>query len=497
MPGFLYRRLRARSQSHRDDGLTRREMIARTLAGSAGLLLSDRLVRATASQARSTAPRVLIVGGGFAGLAAAVELHAAGYDVHVFESRTRLGGRVVSFHDLAPGATVEGGGELVGSNHPAWLSYARRFGLDFIDVPDDDGNAPVVIDGRALSAHEADALWHEIEGGYAALNTLAAPVDAAAPWTSPDAVALDRATVAEWLERAPLSPLARRALDAEFAADNGVETAWQSQLGNLAQIKGGGLERYWTDSEVFRCKGGNQQLAEKLAGALPSGTVRRNAVVTAIVTTDRLARVTLRDGTTLEGDAVVLAVPPSVWPRIAIEPPLPSALRPQMGTNVKYLALVRSRFWPRANITADWLSNGPPQLTWEATANQPSAMAVLTSFAGGEAAETCRSWRPADRANGYLRRLEVAYREIAREFVKGRFMDWPSDAWTRASYSFPAPGEVTTVGPILASGLGRLHFAGEHVCPAFVGYMEGALESGIAVAKRLAAADGIVRPDAA
>jgi monoamine oxidase len=42
-----------------------------------------------------------------------------------------------------------------------------------------------------------------------------------------------------------------------------------------------------------------------------------------------------------------------------------------------------------------------------------------------------------------------------------------------------------------------LHFAGEHVCPAFVGYMEGALESGIAVAKRLAAADGIVRPDAA
>jgi monoamine oxidase len=473
-------------------------MIARTLAGSAGLLLSDRFLAAAGSQARASAPRVLIVGGGFAGLAAAVELHAAGYDVHVFEARSRLGGRVVSFQDFAPGATVEGGGELIGSNHPAWLAYARRFGLEFLDVPDDeDGNAPVVIDGHALSARDADALWHEIEGAYAALNTLAAPIDAAAPWSSPDAAALDRATVGEWIAAARLSPLARRALDAEFAADNGVETAWQSQLGNLAQIKGGGLERYWTDSEVFRCKGGNQQLADKLAGALPTGALRRDAAVSAIVTTDRLARVTLRDGTSIEGDAVVLAVPPSVWPRIAIDPPLPAALRPQMGTNVKYLALVRSRFWERAHITAEWLSDGPPQLTWEATANQPGEMAVLTSFAGGQAAETCREWRPAERANRYLRRLEVAYREVAREFVKGRFMDWPSQPWTRASYSFPAPGEVTTVGPMLAAGFGRLHFAGEHVCPAFVGYMEGALESGIAVAKRLAAADGLVRPDAA
>jgi monoamine oxidase len=497
MPGFLYRRLRTRTQPHHGPGLTRREMIARTLAGSAGLLLSDRFVRAASSQARSTAPRALIVGGGFAGLAAAVELHAAGYDVHVFEARRRLGGRVVSFRDFAPGATVEGGGELIGANHPAWLSYARRFDLGFIDVPDDDGDAPVVLDGRALSAHEADALWHEIDGAYAALNALAAPVDANAPWRSPGAEALDRATVGEWLARARLSPLARRALDAEFAADNGVETAWQSQLGNLAQIKGGGLERYWTDSEVFRCNGGNQQLANKLASALPAGAVRHDAAVSAIVTTDRLARVTLRDGTSIEGDAVVLAVPPSVWPRIAIDPPLPAALRPQMGTNVKYLALVRSRFWTRANITAEWLSDGPPQLTWEATANQPGEMAVLTSFAGGEAAETCRGWRPAERANRYLRRLEIAYREIARAFVKGRFMDWPSDAWTRASYSFPAPGEVTTVGPLLAAGQGRLHFAGEHVCPAFVGYMEGALESGIAVAKRVAAADGLVRPDAA
>ena len=35
-----------------------------------------------------------------------------------------------------------------------------------------------------------------------------------------------------------------------------------------------------------------------------------------------------------------------------------------------------------------------------------------------------------------------------------------------------------TQGPILAAGLGRLHFAGEHTCLKFVGFMEGAVQSG-------------------
>ena len=58
--------------------------------------------------------------------------------------------------------------------------------------------------------------------------------------------------------------------------------------------------------------------------------------------------------------------------------------------------------------------------------------------------------------------------------------------------SFAAPGEVTTMGPILHKGIeDRLHFAGEHTCYKFAGYMEGALNSGVAIARRLAVRDGI------
>ena len=122
------------SQLHRrygtPGGLTRREMIQRSLAAAGALLISDRF----GVSARQKAGRVVVIGAGFSGLAAAYELSKAGYDVTVAEARNRVGGRVISFGDLVRGKNVEGGGELIGSNHPAWLGYAKQFGLEFLDV---------------------------------------------------------------------------------------------------------------------------------------------------------------------------------------------------------------------------------------------------------------------------------------------------------------------------------------------------------------------------
>jgi monoamine oxidase len=67
----------------------------------------------------------------------------------------------------------------------------------------------------------------------------------------------------------------------------------------------------------------------------------------------------------------------------------------------------------------------------------------------------------------------------------------------KASYSFPAPGQVTAQGPTFGRGLGRLHFAGEYCAYAFMGYMEGALQSGAAAARRIASHDGIIADEAA
>ena len=474
------------------DGITRRDMIQRSLAAAAGILMSERLGSGLFAQQKGG--RVIVIGAGFSGLAAAYELSRAGYDVTVAEARNRVGGRVISFSDLVPGRNVEGGGELIGSNHPMWLAYAKQFGLQFLDVSEEDVDYPVVLGGKRLSADDAEGLWEDLEATFKLILGDAAKVaDASQPWRTPDAEALDRRTLRSWIDSLSVSPLAKAGMDTMMMADNGVITEWQSYLGNLAMVKGGGLEKYWLESEVYRCKGGNQQLATKLAAAIGAPKILLRTPVRSVAVTDKGARVTLGNGKVLEGDHVILTAPPSVWNRIAFDPGLPPSLAPQMATNVKCLIALKGRFWRQAELGPDLLSDGPINMTWDATDGQPGTSAAMVAFSGGPSADTCREWSATARIPNYLTELEKVYRGIRSSFVRARFMDWPSDPWSKGSYAFPAPGQVTSQGPTLREGIGRLHFAGEYCSYGFMGFMEGALESGAAVARRIAARDGVAR----
>jgi monoamine oxidase len=168
-----------------------------------------------------------------------------------------------------------------------------------------------------------------------------------------------------------------------------------------------------------------------------------------------------------------------------------------MGTNIKYLAALKSPVWRRSEVAPELLSDGPVSLTWHATDGQRGPGEAMVAFSGGPAADVCRGWTAAERNRNYLAELNRVFRGISASFVRARFMDWPSDPWTKGSYSFPAPGQVTTQGPLLRDGIGRLHFAGEYTSYAFMGYMEGALNSGAAAARRIAVKDGVLKSKAA
>ena len=469
-------------------GITRREMIQRSLAAAGVLLMSD-----SPFATRQKAGRAVIIGAGLSGLAAAYELSRAGYDVTVVEARNRVGGRVISFSDLVAGKNVEGGGELIGSNHPAWIGYAKQFNLEFLDVTEEDAEFPIVLGGKRLTADESEALWEEMETAFNTIVGDAANVDADEPWTAANAQALDRRTLASWIDALDASPLCKAGLHTMMTADNGVITEWQSYLGNLAMVKGGGLEKYWEESEVYRCKGGNQQLARKFVAAIGQPRVLTRTPVRGVAIADGGVRVTLGNGNVLDAEHVVLTAPPSVWNRIAFDPALPPGLAPQMASNVKQLIALKSRFWQRAELAPELMTDGPISLTWHATDGQAGAGEAIVAFSGGPAAETCRGWTAAERNENYLAELQKVYRAVRPSFVRARFMDWPGDPWAKASYSFPAPGQVTGQGPILREGIGRLHFAGEYSSYAFMGYMEGALNSGAAAARRIATRDGVVK----
>lgn len=473
------------------DGPTRRAFVKATLAASAGLLLSRDYVF---GQNRS-APRVAVIGAGFAGLACAYELISAGYDVTVIEARDRVGGRVLSFRDFVPGKNVEGGGELIGSNHPMWMSYGKMFGLSYLDVSDPDDEAPIILGGQRLTAEDEEKLWEEIESVQQRMNDDAKTVDAPEPWKTANAESLDRKTTAQWLsEQADLSDRTKLGVKVTLEANNGVALDNQSYLGNLTQIKGGDIEKYWTESEVFRCDGGNQQLAFKLAEKIGDRIIL-GLPVTEVRIKGNVCIITCKDGRTIEVDDVVVAVPPTTWRKINFTPAFPAALVPQMGVNLKYLAALKKPVWKDGKLSPWSLTDGPLSMTWNGTDGQDeSEGASLHCFSGGPAAEQCRAFAKESRDADYARIIESIYPGYGASFVKSRFMSWPDDPWTLAGYSFPAPGQVTTVGPIMHKGVGgKIHFAGEHASYQFVGYMEGGLNSGAAVARRLAARDRLVK----
>lgn len=455
-------------------------------------LLSERLTRGP----RANQKRIVIVGAGFAGLAAAFELYQAGYDVFVVEARKRLGGRVFSLNDVVSGKNVEGGGELIGSNHPTWHSYRDRFRLHFLDVHDGT-NAPMVLKGHVLTRKEAKRVSDEFDRATDIINQDAQKVcDPFQPWLPSSMKTFDSVTLASQIKKMDVSELCKRALAAQLSNDNGVSTARQSYLGVLAMVAGGGGRHYWSESEVFRCDGGNQQLAVELARDLDDKHLKMNSPVAALQIKESGVSVMLRSGEHIDADDVVLAVPPSVWHRIKVdfEPPIASALKkhPQMGVNVKFLITLCNEFWRGTGVSPDMSSDHLVGDTWCATQGQPGPGEALTVFSGSDGAVEARSWPPLRRPEKYMRVLKQAYKRMEASYVEGRFMNWPDEEWTQASYSFPAPGEVMKWGPVLHDGLlGRLHFAGEHTCYGFVGYMEGALYSGVSLAKRIARRDRV------
>ena len=429
---------------------------------------------------------VIVVGAGLAGLSAAYELESVGYRVTVLEARPTLGGRVESRRDIVPNKVMEGGAELIGRNHLAWWAYKYKFGLKLDPVPSSSNPVPVILGGERLTSRKAAKLGREMARVQRLISKAAKQVNADEPWKSLDAARLDRMSLVEGLSSLPMSDRCRLAFFELLQTDNGVPADRQSWLGNLAMIKGGGLSKYWTDTETHQCRGGNQKLAFAFQDALTTIFLRKT--VKAIEIHETGVAVTVSNGKIIAGTDAVLATPPTMWKKISLSPPLPKSCEMQFGQNVKYLLNVKNEFWDPDNPESS--SDGPVDLTWLGT-DATGPRAGLVAFSGSDDAAICRSWKNKHRM--YLQSLSSIYQDVRTASSNGLFMDWPGQKWTLGSYSFPKPGEIMRVGPRIRKGFRRyLHFAGEHTCYSFTGYMEGALQSGLRVAEQIARRDGVI-----
>src|SRR5262249_4177928 len=119
--------------------------------------------RARHVRARQAGParlmRVVVVGGGIAGLAAAARLVDDGHEVALYERRAQLGGRAYSVVDETTGDAIDNGQHVIMGCNSALRAFVARIGCeaeiefqDRLDVAFLDGGRRVRLRAGALPA---------------------------------------------------------------------------------------------------------------------------------------------------------------------------------------------------------------------------------------------------------------------------------------------------------------------------------------------------------
>jgi monoamine oxidase len=466
-------------------------------AGVAALGLTA-LGRFAAPARGAAAPKIVVVGAGLAGLSAAYALRNAGHIAEVHEASNRIGGRCWTLRGaFADGQLGEHGGEFIDQGHTHIRQLAQGFGLKLDNLPQAEQNGTELLGWFDGAPYRADEMSNDLKAAWQKIH---ADLSAASyPTTFESSTVrgrqLDNMSIVGWIEETFAGGMSSRIgqfLDVAYNIEYGAESAEQSSL-NLLYLLGyrgpGNLRLFGASNEKYHVAGGNDQITDRLAAALPGQittgselvAVRRNASGTFTLT---FAQQTATK--TITADKVVLALPFSILrssvdiSKAGFEPLKLVAIREQgMGTNSKLHVQFSSRFWTGLGSNGETYSDRGYQSSWEVSLAQPGKSGILVDYTGGKIGASFGSGTPESRAKQFLAQIEPVLPGATKAWNGKAAIDfWPGYRWTKGSYSYWKVGQYQRFAGMEARRQGNCLFAGEHTSIDFQGYLNGAVETG-------------------
>lgn len=490
-------------------GLSRRSFLGGAAGAAAGLALTS-LPRSAAAAGTNSNARIAIVGAGIAGLNAALTLADRGVQATVYEASDRIGGRMYSNRTYwNDGQVSEWGGELIDTGHATIRSLARRFDLPLEDLPAAEpagSTATYFFDSTYYSEEAAQADFRAV---YPALQADLKAAGYPTTWDSNTATgrALDNMSIRQWINtRVPggFESKFGQLLDVAYNIEFGAETTDQSAL-NLIYLLGYSKKRHFSifgeSDEVYHIKGGNQQLPQRIAAALPK-PVRLGWRLTKVAQSGGEVILTFRVGNDTEVvrcDHALITVPFTVLRTLETsEAGFDARKRLAIrelggGQNGKLQLQFSSRPWtqsgPWGTSNGESYSDVGYQNTWEVTRGQAGAGGILNNYTGGDTtgaipegvAYSDRTTNPSlgARASEFLQNVSAVYPGIGSAWNgKVTLSLQHKDPNLRLAYSYYRVGQYQQFGGYERARQGRIHFAGEHTTQDFQGYMEGGALTG-------------------
>ena len=491
----------------RPSQVSRRQVLNGMAATGLLNLLPDGRQRLT--QPTAADPKILVVGAGVAGLTVAYRLRQAGVAVDLVEASRQVGGRLRSLSGIAncPGV-VELGGEFIDSRHRAVRSLAAELGLEMADLrAADTGLDPEILyfQGQRISHQQVAAEFVPLAKRIAQDLATLAGQEISYHTPSPAAVRLDRQSLAEYLDAAPISPVIDRLVRVAYITEFGRDAEAQSCLNMLFLIGSevGEWNTYGISDERYHIIGGNQQLPNKLA-ALLEDRIERGTVLESIRTTSGGSyRVSLRQGeTSLDRiyEQVVLTIPFSTLRQVEFAVELPPAKQKAIaelgyGTCGKLAIPFQERLWrSRYSSTISIYTDLDFQNTWESARYSTLPSGWVTDLRGGSGGLSLGNQRSSDQAQALTADLERLFPGIS-QVQQGQAVRavWATEPYTLGSYSCYLPGQWTAIAGAEGERVGNLWFAGEHCSDGSQGYMNGACETAEAVAQDILQRLGLQR----
>ncbi len=459
---------------------------------------------------------VVIVGAGLAGLTAARLLRAAGHSVIVLEARDRVGGRTLS-EPISSSAVTDLGAGYVGPTQDRIMALAKEVGVKTFPVYNLGSNVLIVSGERSLyPAVPGLPEKPDIAAGIVkalGLDVEAKKVPVSAPWSAPNAAALDRQTLGDWVNKNIPQTVARRVFQATINSIWGVDADQLSMLYVLFYIASSGDKKHagsfgrlisvQDGAQQDRFVGGSQLISERIADQLgwskkgaagPDVRVIGSVPVRKII--QRSSGVTVvADGITVGAKRVIVTTPPALAAKISYSPKLPagkSSLLKGMtpGNLTKAEAVYETPFWREDGLSGQSVSDlDIASVTFDISPPDGS-LGVLLGFIGGSAEKSWQKLNAADRKSTVLKSFAAYFGSQALTPAKYLEGEWDDDQeWSGGCpVSHTRPGVLSKYGKYLRTAHGRVHFAGTETSDYWFGYMDGAVRSGERVATEVAKA---------